>query len=64
MGENAVCVLLPVKVQMIISGFVLDSDCLSDLQVDYVEWLIDFADVGVSLIASAFSTFLFQSSGL
>lgn len=64
MGENVVCVLLPVKVQMIISGFVLDSDCLSDLQVDYVEWLIDFADVGVSLIASAFSTFLFQSSGL
>lgn len=60
MGENAVCVLLPVKVQ----GFVLDSDCISDLQVGYVGWLIDFADVGVSLIASAFSIFLFQSSGL
>lgn len=64
MGENTVCVLLPVKVQMIISGFFLDSDCSSDLQVGYLGWLIDFSDVGVSLVASAFSIFLFRSSGL
>lgn len=64
MGENTVCVLLPVKIQMIVSGFFLDSDCSSDSQVDYLGWLIDFSDVGVSLIASAFSIFLFQSSRL
>lgn len=63
MGEN-VCVLPPVKVQTIISAFFLDSDCLSNLQVGYLGWLIDFADVGVFLIASAFSIFLLQSSGL
>lgn len=40
------------------------SRCLSDLQVGYLGWLIDFSNVGVSLVASAFSIFLFQSSGL